>query len=208
MADKAKVLVVANQTAESEELLAALKARGDQGNVEFTVLIPATPHGVSWAADMSAGEEEAAYHRKALVERLRSIGLDVKDAKVGDADALAAIQDEVNFADYDELIVSTLPKKISRWLHLDLPRKVEAATGPAGNAHHRACDEGAGQLGSHPPVDLEEHSIDPVIERTCAECGAKLTDQEIQASLDAGGPFLCSVHAAEEVPLEDSEPEG
>ena len=52
-------------------------------------------------------------------------------------------------------------------------------------------------------MDLEEHSIDPVIERTCAECGAGLTDQEIQASLDAGGPFLCSVHAAEEVPLEE-----
>ena len=73
MAEKAKVLVVANQTAESEELLAALKARADQGSVEFTVLIPATPHGVSWAADMHAGEEEAAYHRDALVERFRSI---------------------------------------------------------------------------------------------------------------------------------------
>jgi hypothetical protein len=54
-------------------------------------------------------------------------------------------------------------------------------------------------------VDLEEHTLDPVIERTCAECGAKLTSEEIQASLDAGGPFLCSVHAAEEVPLEDEQ---
>jgi hypothetical protein len=53
---------------------------------------------------------------------------------------------------------------------------------------------------------LEEHSLDPVIERTCAECGAKLTAQEIQASLDSGGPYLCTVHAAEEVPLEE-EPE-
>jgi hypothetical protein len=52
-------------------------------------------------------------------------------------------------------------------------------------------------------VDLEEHSIDPVIERTCAECGARLTDQEIQASLESDGPFLCSVHAAEQVPLEE-----
>jgi hypothetical protein len=52
-------------------------------------------------------------------------------------------------------------------------------------------------------MDLEEHSIDPVIERTCSECGATLTDQEIQASLDSEGPFLCSVHAAEQVPLED-----
>jgi hypothetical protein len=131
MADKAKVLVVANQTAESEELLAALKARGDQGNVEFTVLIPATPHGLSWAANMHAehGATEAELHREAMVERLRSIGLDVKEAKVGDADALAAIQDEVNFNDYDELIVSTLPRKLSKWLHMDLPRKAEAATG-------------------------------------------------------------------------------
>jgi hypothetical protein len=52
-------------------------------------------------------------------------------------------------------------------------------------------------------VDLEEHSIDPVIQRTCSECGVKLTEQEIKASLDSDGPFLCTVHAAEEVPLEE-----
>jgi hypothetical protein len=53
-------------------------------------------------------------------------------------------------------------------------------------------------------MDLEERSgVDPVIERTCAECGTKLTEQEIQASLDSGGRFLCSVHAAEEVPLDE-----
>jgi hypothetical protein len=53
-------------------------------------------------------------------------------------------------------------------------------------------------------MDLEETSgVDPVIERTCAECGTKLTDAEIQASLDSGGPFLCSVHASEEVALGD-----
>jgi hypothetical protein len=52
-------------------------------------------------------------------------------------------------------------------------------------------------------VDLEEHTLDPVIERTCVECGAELTEAEIKAALDAGGPFLCSVHAAEQVPLED-----
>lgn len=54
-------------------------------------------------------------------------------------------------------------------------------------------------------MDLEEHTLDPVIERTCAECGAPLTREEIQASLDAGGPFLCSVHAAEEVPLDEEQ---
>ena len=52
-------------------------------------------------------------------------------------------------------------------------------------------------------MDLEEKTLDPVIERTCAECGARLTDQEIRASLEAGGPYLCSVHAAEQVPIEE-----
>ena len=53
-------------------------------------------------------------------------------------------------------------------------------------------------------MDLEEHSgVDPVIERTCAECGTRLTDAEIHASLDTGGPFLCTVHASEDVPLDD-----
>ena len=54
-------------------------------------------------------------------------------------------------------------------------------------------------------MDLEEHSLDPVIERTCAECGAALTAREIEASLDAGGPYLCSVHAADELPLEEED---
>jgi hypothetical protein len=52
-------------------------------------------------------------------------------------------------------------------------------------------------------VDLEPNSVDPVIERTCAECGATLTEEEIRASLDAGEVYLCSVHAAEQVPLDD-----
>ena len=53
-------------------------------------------------------------------------------------------------------------------------------------------------------MDLEEHSgVDPVIERTCAECGARLTQSEIQASLDTGGPYLCTVHANEEVALDE-----
>ena len=51
-------------------------------------------------------------------------------------------------------------------------------------------------------MDLEPRSVDPVIERTCAECGATLTQEEIRASLDAGDVYLCSVHAAEQVPLE------
>ena len=57
-------------------------------------------------------------------------------------------------------------------------------------------------------MDLEEREgVDPVIERTCAECGATLTELEIQTALDTGGPFLCTVHATEEVPLDEDSAE-
>jgi len=127
----ANVLVVANQTAESDGLLAALRERAEQGDCEFTVLIPATPHGLAWAANMAAdkGHDEAAAHRDALVERLRGEGIPIKDAIVGDPDPLAAIQDACNLGDYDELVVSTLPHHLSKWLHLDLQRKAAHATG-------------------------------------------------------------------------------
>jgi len=129
MADRARVLVVANRTAESPELLEALRSRTVRGPWEFTLLVPSTPHGIAWAADMHAGGDAAEAHRTAFVTELRDEGLDVADARVGDPDPLAAIQDECNFHDYDELIVSTLPLKLSKWLHLDLPSKAEAATG-------------------------------------------------------------------------------
>jgi hypothetical protein len=60
-------------------------------------------------------------------------------------------------------------------------------------------------------MELEEHEgVDPVIERRCAECGVKLTDAEIQAAMETDGPFLCTVHANEEVALDEDAlpPEG
>ena len=85
---------------------------------------------MAWAANThDEGNEEAEAHRQAFVDELRNEGLQVAGAKVGDGDPLAAISDECNFNEYDELIVSTLPLKISKWLRVDLPRKAEAATG-------------------------------------------------------------------------------
>jgi hypothetical protein len=51
----------------------------------------------------------------------------------------------------------------------------------------------------------ETGGVDPVIQKTCAECGAQLTDAEIRAALESGGPYLCQVHALENVPLEDED---
>jgi hypothetical protein len=46
--------------------------------------------------------------------------------------------------------------------------------------------------------DLEEHTLEDVSDR-CDECGAKLTDREIEVVLENGGPNLCALHAAEVV---------
>ena len=60
-----------------------------------------------------------------------------------------------------------------------------------------------------PAMDLEERTLDDTIARTCAVCGAQLTTQEIKDAREAGGPFLCTVHALEESPADEisSEPE-
>jgi hypothetical protein len=49
-------------------------------------------------------------------------------------------------------------------------------------------------------VDLEERSIEP-LPATCQECGATLTDAELQAFVEGDGPPLCTIHAAEVVPV-------
>ena len=48
-------------------------------------------------------------------------------------------------------------------------------------------------------MDLEERTLEKIGDR-CEECGAKLTPQEIQATMESGGPALCSIHAAEDEP--------
>ena len=48
-------------------------------------------------------------------------------------------------------------------------------------------------------MDLEEKTVEEPPDR-CEECGAKLTDEEIQATMESGGPPLCSIHAAEDEP--------
>jgi GABA permease len=121
----ARILVVANQTAESQDLLDVLTGRSD-GN-EFVLVLPAG-HGIEKAADPDAARAHTEPHLNAALERWRSEGLKV-EGSVGDTDPLAAVQDAVNFGDFDEIIVSTLPVRASKWLKMDLPSRVERATG-------------------------------------------------------------------------------
>jgi hypothetical protein len=124
-----KVLVIANRTADSDELLDALADRAARGPARFALVVPATPHGLAWAADMSSGVGEARMQMRAAERRLQDAGLAVDAVRLGSPDPLAAALDAVNFERYDEVIVCTLPRRVSRWLRLCLPHRIARVTG-------------------------------------------------------------------------------
>ena len=121
MAWKTNLLVVANVTADSDELLAALEARQQEGSCSFSLLVPATGGG-------RPGREAAQRQLDAALARAGEAGLEI-EGQVGDADPLIAVQEAWDPKRYDEVIVSTLPTDASRWLQMDLPHRIERLTG-------------------------------------------------------------------------------
>jgi hypothetical protein len=119
MAWKRNILVVANVTATSATLIEALKAQVDGSPAAFTLIVPATAgHGHSASR---AKLEEA-------LEQLRAAGIEV-DGSVGDSDPLVAVTEAWDPKRYDEIIISTLPMRMSKWLHAGLPERVGKMTG-------------------------------------------------------------------------------
>lgn len=121
MAFKFNVLVVANRTSSSDELLEALQARAERDSVSFTLLVPAT--GLGPEARQAAQEAMTT-----AVERFSAAGLEVEGVIGGHQpmDAVVEIWDPQRF---DEVIVSTLPGAASKWLLIDLPHRVARHTG-------------------------------------------------------------------------------
>ncbi len=119
-----RVLVVANRTAIDEPLIEAVAERARAGEASFHLLVPATPRGLHRVVDpeVSGREEAEAQMRRALPELSEAAGSEVTGA-VGDADPLAAIQDVLPEG-FDEIMISTLPRRLSRWLKLGLPDKL------------------------------------------------------------------------------------
>ena len=140
MDDTTRVLVLANRTADSPQLRDALLERRDRGPIEVTLLVPA-----AWEAqDPHGGVETGRRRVRSALERLRDTGLEVR-CRVGDPDPITALREAWDPDRYDEIIVSTLPSRVSRWLQIDLPRRagkitgvpvthVEAAEAPAGRS--------------------------------------------------------------------------
>jgi hypothetical protein len=122
----ARVLVVAHKTAATQPLLEAVGERARRGPAEFTLLVPNPAHGLHKVVDpedQSASEAQTVLDR-ALPRLSESAGTQV-DGVIGDADPVAAVHDAINLhGPFNEIIISTLSPRLSRWLRLDLPSKV------------------------------------------------------------------------------------
>ena len=131
MASTFSVLVIANVTATSPELSAALRERAARDTCRFTLVVPARrgPEG-------RARVEEALAH-------LRAEGF-AAEARLGDHDPMVAFQEAWDPGLFDEIIVSTLSTGTSRWLQVDLPRRIGRATGGAPMTHVVAAPDRAG----------------------------------------------------------------
>ncbi len=134
-----RVLIVANQTLGGQDLLEHVRSRRGAEGSTFTLLVPATAradrhldHRVPGLnAPLDTEDDDFAEARKRLdhgLDSLRGLGVTV-DGTVGDPDPVKAIQEVVARQRVDEIVLSTLPSGISRWLHQDLPHKVERKFG-------------------------------------------------------------------------------
>ena len=120
------VLIVANQTLASPSLGAAVQERIAQGPVRFHVVVPATPvtHRLTW--DEKETLEAARKRLDALLQRLDAMGAP-STGEIGPSDPVTAATDVIATKAIDEVILSTLPPGISRWLGADVGSRLQAA---------------------------------------------------------------------------------
>jgi hypothetical protein len=114
----AHVLVVAHRTAATPRLVEAVRSRAARGPCRFTLLVPRD----YWDPDT----ERATVTIELAVPVLEEAAGGHMDAVVGASDPFVAVRDAVETIGVDEVIISTLPERISRWLRRDLPARVEA----------------------------------------------------------------------------------
>jgi hypothetical protein len=122
----ARVLVVAHRTAAAPVLADAVRRRAAAGPATFTLLVPRTPHGLHRLMLMDPEDTDDSEAREILDRALPLLSAAAGGpvaGLVGDPSPLTAIEDVVNREPFDEIILSTLPKRLSRWLRLDLPSK-------------------------------------------------------------------------------------
>ena len=136
-----RYLVVANQTLDSDELATLVRERTSEGPAEFWLVVPATPVKdlvanampipmpvMGGVASLPGPPEEARRLAQmkldAAIKKLTAAGATV-DGTVSDADPVRAVGEAVGRRQFDEIIVATLPPRLSRWLHQDLPARLQ-----------------------------------------------------------------------------------
>jgi hypothetical protein len=112
-----RVLIVAHRTAATPTLLEQVRARARQGSCSFTLVVP-RPY---WDPDT---DEAALTLELALPLLDEAAGVHV-EGRIGSSDPFEAVRELVDAESFDEVIVSTLPERVSRWLRRDLPHRVE-----------------------------------------------------------------------------------
>jgi hypothetical protein len=122
----ARVLIVAHRTAATPALQQAVAARAAAGPAIFTLLVPTAPRGLHRVVDPEDTDraEAGAILELALPLLEEASGSHIEGV-IGDPNPLNAVSDAVNMRGFDEIIISTLPVRVSRWLRSDLPSKLK-----------------------------------------------------------------------------------
>ena len=123
--DVARVLVVANRTAATPRLMEAVRERAARGPCRFPLLVPNTGRGLHRVVDPEDQDtSEAEATLELALPLLEEAAGGPVEGLIGAPSPLEAIQDAVNLHGFDEIIISTLPRRVSKWLRLDLPSKL------------------------------------------------------------------------------------
>jgi GABA permease len=145
---KRQVLVVANVTAGSETLFNALRERAQSEPTGFHLIVPATPSREGRAAAKKTLDD--------AVEQLRDAGLEA-DGTIGPSDPLTATIEAWDPKSFDEIVVSTLPMRFSKWLHAGLPERIARLTGAP--VTHVVSDPPAPPLHAEPAPARKESDV-------------------------------------------------
>jgi hypothetical protein len=125
LASPAHVLVVAHGTPTNPALLDAVRDRAQRGPAFFHVLVP-NPSPVDWPP--AQVRQAIADGERALARALALVEAATRRPTYGSVsrrhDPMDAIEETIYAGDYDEIILAVTPRGVSRWLHLDLPRRV------------------------------------------------------------------------------------
>ena len=111
------VLVVAHRTAATPALLEQVRRRASEDPCRFTLLVPRP----LWDADT----EESALTLELAIPLLEEAAGGRVEGLVGDSDPFHAVSGALATGRYQEVIISTLPARVSHWLHIDLPARVQ-----------------------------------------------------------------------------------